>query len=75
MFNSKDYILKQVRNMTPSMVYTDEVCLQEWQETAREKLTELLGLPLEDCDNDFKILQKEELEKCKRIEFFGNPEV
>lgn len=69
MINSKDYILQRVKNMTPSMAYTDGVCLQEWQKTAREKLTDLLGLPLEDCDNDFKILQEEELEKYKRIEF------
>ena len=69
MLTSKDYILQLAENTSPAMAYREEVCLEEWQKAAREKLTELLGLPLQECDRDFKVLKEEELETYIKIDF------
>lgn len=66
---SKDYLLQLAENMPPSMAYTDEVYLEEWQQTAHEKLSELLGLPLTDCDSDFQIIREEKKETYTSIAF------
>lgn len=69
MLTSKDYLLQLAENKTPTMAYTDNICLREWQKVARRKLTELLGLPLQNCDRDFKVLKEEEPETYIKIDF------
>ena len=51
------------------MAYSDKGSLEEWQKAAREKLTELLGLPLTECDSDFKIISEEKKENYTSIAF------
>ena len=67
--SSKEYLLQLAQNMLPSMAYTDEVCLEAWQQAAREKLSELLCLPFPDCDSDFKITKEEQKENYTSIAF------
>jgi len=69
MFTSKEYILEMAKNTVPVMAYKDDNCLKEWQRTAREKLTELLGLPLQSGEKDFMILSKQELDTYIKIDF------
>lgn len=67
--NSLEYVQQLTKNTAPSMAYDENVDLRKWQEKAHEKLTELLGLPLQDCDIDFRILNEENCEKYKQISF------
>ena len=67
--NSLEYVQQLTKDIIPSMAYDENVDLQEWQIKAHEKMTELLGLPLQDCDINFRILKEEECEKYKRISF------
>ncbi len=69
MHTSKEYILQMAKHTAPVMAYKDDRGLEEWQKAAREKLTELLGLPLQECDSDFKVLKKEELENYIKMDF------
>lgn len=69
MIRSKDYILQLAKNNMPSMAYSHTMCLEEWQKVAREKLTELLGLPLVECDSEFKVLKEEEKDTYIKIDF------
>ena len=66
---SKEYIQQLTKNIVPSMAYREDICLEEWQVAAHEKLTELLGLPLEGCDSNFTITKEEEFEKYRQISF------
>ena len=67
--NSLEYVQQLTKDMVPSMAYDENVSLEEWQGKAHEKLTELLGLPLSDCDIDFKVLTEEDYEDYKQITF------
>ena len=54
-YNSHDYIRQIVSECEPDMRYDFASDFNEWQESAREKLTELLGLPFKHCSDDFII--------------------
>lgn len=69
MGTSKEYILQMAMNTAPVMAYKDDMDLSGWQKTAREKLTELLGLPLQNCEKDFKVLNKQELNAYIKLDF------
>jgi len=66
---SLEFIQGVIRNTEPSMAFKSDCNLQEWQEKAHEKLTELLGLPLAECDDDFKILEETNGAEYKSIVF------
>lgn len=63
------YIQYLTENMVPSMAYSDDICFEEWKEAARNKLIELLGLPLISCEHDFSIIHEEDCGKYTRISF------
>lgn len=63
------YIQYLTQNIVPSMAYRDDICLEEWQEAARNKLIELLGLPLISCPHDFSIIREEDCGNYTRIIF------
>ncbi|MBR5871693.1 MAG: hypothetical protein IKZ09_11725 [Clostridia bacterium] len=54
-FNSHDYEYRLFCARKPSLAYDGSVPFAAWQSIAKEKLTELLGLPLETCDADLQI--------------------
>ena len=55
--------------ITPSMKYTGEEPFKVWQERALTKLNELLGLPFEKCEEDFKIEYETKHEEFTEIRF------
>ena len=67
--NSVEYIQQMAKAKKPIMTYNEEVDFATWQEEAREKMTELLGLPLEYCDTDFQVLEEKEYSEYKQIRF------
>lgn len=69
MQKDREFIKKMSYEFIPQMAYKDDCRLEEWQEAAREKLSELLGLPLLNCEDDFKIISKENHESYKEIVF------
>ena len=66
---SLQYIQQLTKRIKPVMAYSDDNGFVEWQNQARIKLEELLGLPLEHCDIDFKVLQSEDEEEYQRVIF------
>lgn len=61
-FNSHLYELERVRQTVPHLHFNSEVSLVEWQENAKSKLTELLGLPLRHGGSAF------ELDRCENCD-------
>ena len=57
MRNQNAYLVEQriIRERAPSLRYQDGEDFSTWQASAKEKLTELLGLPLENCPLDVEI--------------------
>ncbi|MBQ9796870.1 MAG: hypothetical protein IJW50_04025 [Clostridia bacterium] len=53
MITSREFILNLTKNMTPKFRYDFKEDYKAWKERAKEKLEDLLGLPLEKakCDN------------------------
>lgn len=66
---SLQHIQQMTKRIKPSMAYSEDTEFAEWQKQARIKLEELLGLPLEHCDIDFKVLQNEDEEEYQRVIF------
>lgn len=69
MQKSRDYLLTLAKEKQPKLAYDGTLPLEQWQEKAREKLEELLGLPLPECEDAFQITNESEYEKFKQIEF------
>lgn len=69
MKNSKEYILHLASQNQPTMAFDKNVSLNEWQNSAREKLKELLGLPLIQCDDVFTIQKEEKKEGYSKFDF------
>lgn len=53
--NSHLYEMQNLRQSVPQLQYTGEIPFEEWRSTAEQKLTELLGLPLNNCDPALEI--------------------
>ena len=69
MQKSRDYLLTLAKEKHPKLAYDAALPLEHWQEKAREKLEELLGLPLPECEDAFRITSESEEEDFKQIEF------
>ena len=67
--NSLGYVQYLARTITPSMRFREDVDMNQWQEEAHQKLTELLGLPLSDCNTDFTVTNVEDVQNYKRVTF------
>ena len=52
MITSREFILNLTKNMTPKLRYDFKEDYKEWKAKAREKLLDLLGLPIEKAKND-----------------------
>lgn len=69
MLTSVEYIRQMATEKKPLLAYHDESELVTWQKNAREKMTELLGLPLEYCSNDFTVLEDIDCKGYRHIRF------
>lgn len=67
-FNSQQYIRYMAQNTQPSMAYHGEP-LAAWQTAAREKLTQLLQMPTERCDDGFYIEGITQFEDYEQTDF------
>lgn len=65
--------LQHIKNIMPEietkLAYQETADYAEWSETSREKLRELLGLPLTSCDNQFTIIDEKDFESYRQISF------
>ena len=68
-YNSHEFIREKLKSITPAMRYNYGEDFSAWQNSAREKLIELLGLPLELCEDKFTVLAQEDCNGYKRINF------
>ena len=56
-------------SIVPSFRYDKKEDFSKWSEKAKEKLAELLMLPNECCEDEFKIISKKSFDGYKRIDF------
>lgn len=69
MINSKDYVLNLARNMVPKLAYSEDVNVEEWRKSAKDKLNELLGLPLMSCSTEFCVVETKQHSDYTQIDF------
>ena len=68
-YNSYEYVLEVMKKTEPRLRYNEKMDFSEWQKEAKKKMNELLGLPLELCDDEFVILQKKSRDGFEQIDF------
>jgi len=68
-YNSLEYVNTVLVKKEPSMRYDGSIPFSQWQQTARKKLEELLGLPFKRCEDQFTITERFECEGYRRIDF------
>lgn len=69
MQKSRDYLLTIAKEKQPKLAYDAALPLTQWQAKAHEKLEELLGLPLPECEDAFRITGTCEGPNYKQIDF------
>ena len=69
MYNSNSYIKHIARGVAPSMRYKYDSDFSVWRKSAKAKLEDLLGLPLEKCEDCFTVVSEADRDGYKRIEF------
>ncbi len=67
--NSHEYIRERAENIVPSMRYKKSEDFFKWRDMAKKKLTELLMLPTETCEDMFSIIAEKDFKEYKRIDF------
>lgn len=68
-YNSHEYVKYVTAKKAPEMRYTGSQNIVLWQETARKKLEELLGLPFTKCEDAFVITGQHEGDGYSQIDF------
>jgi len=68
-YNSNAYIKHIAKGITPSMRYNYDTDFAAWRENAKAKLEELLGLPLETCEDCFTVVAETDCDGYKRVDF------
>lgn len=68
-FNPSLLAAEYMKNNIPTMRYNESDDFADWQKKAREKLNDLLGLPLEKCDAEFEIEYEKQCEDFKEVRF------
>ena len=68
-YNSNEYIKHIAAKTAPSMRYNQGTDLSLWQKNAKEKLTELLGLPFEKCEDRFTVTSETQCDEYTRTDF------
>ena len=67
--NSLGYVQYLAGEIKPSMAFREDVDMDKWQSEAHDKLSELLGLPLQTCNTDFTVMNVEDVDNYKRVTF------
>lgn len=68
-YNSHEYMVQKIQQTKPLMAFEAGSDYSEWKIRAKQKLEELLGLPLETCKDNFQIRGESEEEGYRRIDF------
>jgi cephalosporin-C deacetylase-like acetyl esterase len=68
-YNSHEYILEKAKCTRPICAFDAEKDFSIWKEQAKDKLTELLGLPFEKCEDLMKIKARCKTEEYESIAF------
>jgi len=69
LFDSHDYISYRTQQVVPSMAFDPKADFDTWKQAAREKLTQLLCLPLTPCEDLFAVCQEREFPEYRRLDF------
>ncbi len=67
--NTYKYEFERLQKTEPLLRYKEGMDLSEWKIKAKEKLTELLGLPFEKCESQFNIEYTKEHEDSTEYRF------
>ena len=67
--NSHEYEVQVLKKTEPLMRWDGKQPIAQWKEQAREKLMQLLGLPLERCDADLDVEEETEKDTYREIRF------
>ncbi len=67
--NSHAYIQSLAAGLKPALRWDGNTPIPEWQKAAREKLQELLGLPLTTCADEMTILAEKQCDGYTRRDF------
>lgn len=68
-FNSHNYEYNVLKHTKPSLAFDESRSFDEWREKVKEKLTELLGLPLPSCLPEFEIEYTKKTEEHTEYRF------
>lgn len=68
-YQALEYIKSYMDKMQPLLAYKSGCDQNAWEAEAKAKLTELLGLPMEECEDAFAILQEQEKENHRELSF------
>ena len=68
-YGAHDYIVNKIQKQKPMLAYDKSKDYNEWKQSAKGKLIELLGMPDELCEDDFAILSDENREGYRQISF------
>jgi len=67
--NSHLYEYQTLKSIKPLLSFEEGMDLAEWKKEAKAKLTELLGLPLKECEPKLEVEYKKEQENCTEYRF------
>ena len=71
---ARNHINNLVKNIKPALAYDGKADFTAWQTEARSKLEELLGLPLEKGQCEFKLVQTARVEQgAEVIGYYNRP--
>lgn len=73
-YNSHLYEYKRFCEMKPELAYDASQSFADWQKSAREKLIDLLGLPLKKCESELVTEYIKEKEDCTEYRFIVQTE-
>jgi len=68
-YNSHTYEYERFCETRPRLAYDASQSFADWQKIAKEKLIDLLGLPLKKCEADLEIEYTKEKEDCTEYRF------
>lgn len=73
-FHSHEYIRQQAATRMPQLQFTVHEPFEAWYAKAKEKLTELLMLPLQSCEDDFQVVGQQQREGYTQTDFIFQTE-
>lgn len=68
-YHSHEYLMSVAQKEKPLLAFDENADFGEWHARAKSKLEELLGLPLQKCDDAFTVTNTVCTDEYKRIDF------